>query len=103
MNMNKQTHADGNNMSTLAEDARALMAATADVAGQKVGEARERLATALECAKDAAGRVRDRAVRTARAADEVVHENPYKAIAIGVGIGALIGFFVARRCSRNGE
>ena len=35
-------------MGTLAEDARALMAATADVAGEKVGEARKRLAAALE-------------------------------------------------------
>ena len=30
-------------MGTLAEDARALMAATADVAGEEVGEARKRL------------------------------------------------------------
>ena len=36
---------------TLAEDARALMAATADVAGEKVSEARKRLAAALESGK----------------------------------------------------
>ena len=40
---------------TLAEDARALMAATADVAGEKVGEARKRLAAALDRAKEIAG------------------------------------------------
>ncbi len=34
-------------MGTLAEDARALMAATADVAGDKVTEARKRLAATL--------------------------------------------------------
>jgi ElaB/YqjD/DUF883 family membrane-anchored ribosome-binding protein len=91
-------------MGTLAEDARALMAATADVAGEKVGEARERLAAALEHAKEIAGRVRDKAVRTApKAADEAVHEHPYKAIAIGAGVGSIIGFIVARRCSRNGD
>ena len=39
-------------LGTLAEDARALMAATADVAGEKVGEARKRLAAALERAKE---------------------------------------------------
>jgi len=38
-------------MGTLAEDAHALMAATADVAGEKVAEARERLSVALENAK----------------------------------------------------
>ena len=49
--MNKQTQATSNDMGTLAEDARALMAATADVAGEKVGEARKRLAAALERAR----------------------------------------------------
>ena len=44
--MSKQTQAISNDMGTLAEDARALMAATADVAGEKVGEARKRLAAA---------------------------------------------------------
>jgi ElaB/YqjD/DUF883 family membrane-anchored ribosome-binding protein len=101
--MNKHTHATSNDMGTLVEDARALMAATADVAGEKVGEARQRLADTLEHAKKIAGYVRDKAVRTAQAADEAVHEHPYKAIAIGAGVGAFIGFIVARRCSRNGD
>jgi ElaB/YqjD/DUF883 family membrane-anchored ribosome-binding protein len=30
-----------------------------------------------------------------------VHEHPYKAIAIGVGVGAILGFLLARRCSRH--
>jgi ElaB/YqjD/DUF883 family membrane-anchored ribosome-binding protein len=101
--MNKHTEAISNDMGTLAEDARALMDATADVAGEKVAEARKRLTNALDSAKQLAGRVRDRAVEGAKAADEAVHEHPYQAIAIGVGIGALIGYCVARRCSRNSD
>jgi ElaB/YqjD/DUF883 family membrane-anchored ribosome-binding protein len=101
--MNKHTHAPHNDLGTLAEDARALMAATADVAGEKVAEARKRLHSALESAKEIAGNVRDKAVAGAKATDEAVRENPYKAIGIGVGVGALIGFFIARRCSRKGE
>ena len=100
-NMDKHTQAIGNDMSQLAEDASALLAATADVAGEKVGEARKRLAAALESGKEIYGRVRDKAVEGAKAADEAVRENPYQAIAIGVGVGALIGYLVARRCSRN--
>jgi ElaB/YqjD/DUF883 family membrane-anchored ribosome-binding protein len=50
--MEKQTQATGNDMGTLAEDARALVAATADVAGDKVAEARRRLAGALESGKE---------------------------------------------------
>jgi ElaB/YqjD/DUF883 family membrane-anchored ribosome-binding protein len=97
--MNKQTQA--NDLGTLAEDARALMAATADVAGEKVGEARKRLAAALENGKEIYGRVREKAVEGIKASDKVVRDNPYQAIGIALGVGALIGFLVARRCSRN--
>jgi ElaB/YqjD/DUF883 family membrane-anchored ribosome-binding protein len=97
--MNKQTHSNSTDMGQLAEDARALMAATADVAGEKVGEARKRLAAALESAKEIASRVRDRAVEGAKAADETVREHPYQAMGIALGVGAILGYFVARRCA----
>ncbi len=99
--MNKQTQANDNDLSTLAEDARALMAATADVAGEKVGEARKRLAAALESGKQIYGRVREKAVEGAKAADQTVRENPYQALAIALGVGAVIGYLLARRSSRN--
>ncbi|HTA28917.1 MAG TPA: DUF883 family protein [Candidatus Cybelea sp.] len=92
-----------NDMGTLAEDASALIAATSDVAGEKVADARKRLSAALDHTKEIAGRMRDRAVAGAKAADDAVHEHPYQAIAIGVGVGALIGFLAARQCSRNGD
>ena len=101
--MNKHTHATPNDVGTLAEDARALIAATADVAGEKVSEARKRLAAALDNAKEIAGRVRDKAVEGAHAADEAVRENPYTAIGIAFGVGALLGYLAVRRCSRNGD
>jgi ElaB/YqjD/DUF883 family membrane-anchored ribosome-binding protein len=101
--MNKQTQATTNDVGTLADDARALMAATADVAGEKVSEARKRLAAALESGKEIYGRVRDKAIEGAKATDQAVHEHPYQAIGIAVGVGALIGYLVARRCSRNGD
>ncbi len=101
--MNKETQTVSNDVGQLAEDARALMTATADVAGEKVGEARKRLAAALERAKELAGCVREKAVAGAKATDDAVHEHPYQAIAIGVGVGAILGFFLARRCSRSCE
>ena len=101
--MNKETQAISNDVSQLAEDARALMVATADVAGEKVGEARKRLAAALENGKEIYGRVREKAVEGAKVADAAAHEHPYQAIAIGVGVGALIGYLLARRstCSHH--
>ncbi len=91
--MSKATQAISHDVEQLADDARALMTATADVAGEKVDAARQRLAAAL-------AQVRDKAVQSAKAADKVVREHPYQAIAIGVGVGALIGYLVARRCSK---
>jgi ElaB/YqjD/DUF883 family membrane-anchored ribosome-binding protein len=98
--MSKTTKAISHDVEQLAEDARALMTATADVAGDKVDAARQRLASALERTKEMYGQVRDKAVESAKAADAVVREHPYQAIAIGVGVGALIGYLVARRCSK---
>ena len=100
--MNKHTQADLNNPGTLAEDARALMAATADVAGEKVADARKRLAAALDKGKEIYGRVREKAVEGAKAADETVRDHPYEAVGIALGVGALIGYLAAR-CCRNGD
>jgi ElaB/YqjD/DUF883 family membrane-anchored ribosome-binding protein len=99
--MDKQTHATSSDMGTLAEDARALMAATADVAGEKVSEARKRLAAALESGKKILGQVKDKAVVGAKATDEAVREHPYQAMAVAFGVGAIAGYLISRRCSRN--
>lgn len=99
--MNKQTQAISNDVSQLADDARALMAATADVAGEKVTEARKRLGVALERGKEIYGQVCEKAAKGAKAADVAVHQHPYQAIAIGVGVGVLLGYLVSRRCSRS--
>ena len=88
----------GHELNQLAEDAHALLAATAGVAGEKVGEARQRLTAALDRAKDMAGQVRDQAVAGAKATDATVRANPYQAIAIGIGAGLLAGYLLGRRC-----
>ncbi len=100
-NMNKEMQAISNDVGTLAEDARALMSATADVAGEKVAEARKRLGAALESGKELYGRAREKALEGAKAADETVREHPYQAIGIALGLGTLLGYLLARRCSRN--
>ena len=101
--MNKQTQAIDNDTGTLAEDARALMSATADVAGEKVADARKRLAAALDRGKEIYGRVRDKTVAGAKVTDQAIHEHPYHVITIALGVGALIGYLAARRCSRGGD
>ena len=100
-NINKQIETVSNDVGTLAKDARALLAATADVAGEKVVEARRRLAATLESGQEVYGRVREKTVELSRALDEAVRENPYQAMGIALGIGALIGILAARQCSRS--
>ncbi len=101
--MNKQTQAISDDLGTLAEDARALMTATADMAGEKVTEARKRLAATLDSGKEILGRVKEKAVEGAKAADEALHEHPYQALGIALGVGALIGYLVAHRCCLHGD
>jgi len=101
--MSKQTQAISDDMGKLAEDARALVAATADDAKVKVGEARQHLATAVESGKALCGRLRDKAVEGSKAADGAVRGYPYQAIGIAFGVGALIGDLLARRFYRNGD
>jgi ElaB/YqjD/DUF883 family membrane-anchored ribosome-binding protein len=99
--MDNQPKANSDDMNALADDARALMAATADVAGEKIGAARKRLASALERTKEVASRVREKAVESAKAADQALHEHPYQAIGIAFGVGALLGYLIARQCPRQ--
>jgi ElaB/YqjD/DUF883 family membrane-anchored ribosome-binding protein len=101
--MSKQTQAISDDMGQLAEDARALVTATANDAKAKVGEARQHLATAVESGKALCGRVRDKAIKSGKVADQTVRDHPYQAIGIAFGVGALIGDLVARRFGRNGD
>jgi ElaB/YqjD/DUF883 family membrane-anchored ribosome-binding protein len=82
---------------TLADEARAMLEATADVADEKVTEARKRLETVLENAKPTLAALREKASQGAKVADEAVRKHPYEAIAAAFGIGALVGCLIARR------
>jgi len=99
--MNQETQSVSSDTGQLAEDAQALLTATANVAGETVVVARKRLAAALESAKAIAGNVRDKAIAGAKVTDQTIREHPYQAIVIGVGVGVLVGYLLGRRCSRN--
>src|SRR5438045_3627853 len=94
--MHKQTQSISNDIDILADDARALMAATADTAGDRIADARERLGAALEAGKEVISRIKDKGVQGVKATDQAVRENPYQAIGIALGAGVLIGYLVGR-------
>ncbi|MBC8126719.1 MAG: DUF883 domain-containing protein [Gloeobacteraceae cyanobacterium ES-bin-144] len=94
--MKKQT-AHHNDLHSLAEDAQALLAATTDVAGEKVAEARKRLTSALEKGKETWNEVQEKAVEGAKATDQVIRDHPYQAIGVAFGVGAILGYILSRR------
>jgi ElaB/YqjD/DUF883 family membrane-anchored ribosome-binding protein len=82
---------------TLAEGARALWLATSEIADEKVTQARDRLAAALEKTERVSDDIRAKVVESAKAADRALHEHPYPTMGIIFGIGALVGFLLSRR------
>ena len=100
--MDRTTQDFAQDLGRLADDARALIAATADVAGDRVGEARKRLTSALENGEEIYHRARDRGIAGAKVTDAAIHQHPYQAILVGVGVGALLGYWIARKADRNG-
>jgi ElaB/YqjD/DUF883 family membrane-anchored ribosome-binding protein len=81
----------------LMEDAQALLAATAHVAEEKVIEARKRLTAAIEKGKETWNNVQEKAIAGAKATDQVIRDNPYKALGIALGVGAIVGYLLRRR------
>jgi ElaB/YqjD/DUF883 family membrane-anchored ribosome-binding protein len=81
----------------LVEDAQALLAATAHVAEEKVVEARKRLTAAIEKGKETWNNVQEKVIAGAKATDQVIRDNPYKALGVALGVGAIIGYLLRRR------
>jgi ElaB/YqjD/DUF883 family membrane-anchored ribosome-binding protein len=81
-------------------DAESLLHATAGLANEKVSAARERIQENLATAKARLSTAEEAVVaktkQAAKATDEYVHENPWKAVGIGVGVGLIVGMLISR-------
>ncbi len=82
-------------------DAEEILRATADQTGEKIANLRVRIQDRLLGARirlDAAeAALVDKTRAAARAADDYVHESPWQAVGIGVGVGFLLGLILGRR------
>lgn len=82
-------------------DTEELLRATAGSAGDKVGELRERIALRLRDAKerliDLEVAVVDKTKAAARATDDFVHEEPWKAVGVAAALGLALGVLIGRR------
>jgi ElaB/YqjD/DUF883 family membrane-anchored ribosome-binding protein len=82
---------------TLAHDAEALLKATADDASDHAKQARARLMSALETARESIEQVEEKVIAGAKVADRTIREHPYESIGIALGIGLLVGVLVSRK------
>lgn len=64
-------------------------------------DARKTAASVLEQGKELYGCAYKRFLRDGRAAEALMHHNLYQTIALGIGMGMLVGFLCARR--NNGK
>lgn len=82
-------------------DTEELLRATTGVAGEKVGELRERLTVRLRDAKerivDLEHAVIDKTKAAARATDDFVHDEPWKAVGVAAAVGLALGVLIGRR------
>ena len=78
-------------------DGEDLLRAGVDELGERGAVAREKLAAALEAAKETQRRLQERAIAGAKAADVYIRDNPYQAIGVAFGVGVVLGLIVSRR------
>lgn len=82
-------------------DAEALLKASSNSGGEKVDELRSKAEESLNAMKSRLGDVEHRMVEktqeAAKAADQYVHENPWRAIGAVAGVGVVLGYLLGRR------
>jgi len=86
---------------TVIADAEEVLKVTADQASSGAAELRVRMQERLQQAKIRLQDLQDNAVARAKAAghaaDDYVHEHPWKAIGAAAGVGMIIGLLIGRR------
>ncbi|MDP1612727.1 MAG: DUF883 family protein [Sulfuritalea sp.] len=82
-------------------DTEELLRATAGQAGEKVAEIRARTQDSLATAKiklaEAEAIMVDKAKQVGRAADDYVHDNPWRSVGVAAGFGFIVGLLIGRR------
>jgi len=88
-------------LAAVMRDAEALIKASADQGGEKVGEARAKIRESLEAARarllEAEQMARRHGEEAVVATEEYVRRNPWQAVGVAAGIGLVMGVLLARR------
>lgn len=82
-------------------DTEELLRVTAGQAGEQAKEMRGRMQTRIDQAKASLHQMQEASLAKAKAAghaaDEYVHDNPWKAIGAAAGVGLIAGLLIGRR------
>ncbi len=84
-------------LKAVVHDGEELLKAGAQDLSERGMAARERLAAALEVARETRRKLEERALASARATDRMVHEYPYQSIGAAFGVGMLVGVLLNRK------
>jgi ElaB/YqjD/DUF883 family membrane-anchored ribosome-binding protein len=90
-----------NDLKLVIADAEELLKLTAGNVGDKAAEMRMRMQARMEQAKADLSNLQEMAVNRAKdagkAADNYVHDNPWRAVGIAAGVGLVVGLLISRR------
>ena len=90
-----------NDLKVVISDAEELLRNTAGDVGATASELRVRMQARLQQAKANLAQLQEAAVARAKAAgvaaDDYVHDNPWRAIGAAAGVGLVIGLLIGRR------
>jgi ElaB/YqjD/DUF883 family membrane-anchored ribosome-binding protein len=109
MDMNTSTSASRDklmeDLRLVVEDAEDLLQVTSHQAGEKAAAARARIQESLNAAKDhladAERNIIERTRHAAKATNDYVHENPWKAVGISAAVGACVGIVIGMLIGRR--
>jgi ElaB/YqjD/DUF883 family membrane-anchored ribosome-binding protein len=88
-------------LKVVVSDAEQLLKLTANEVGEGTESLRERLHERLNLSRqqllDLQAMATEKAKAAGHAADDYVHDHPWKSVAIGAGVGLVVGLLIGRR------
>jgi ElaB/YqjD/DUF883 family membrane-anchored ribosome-binding protein len=101
MRSTSQPNPVARDIQNVVSDAQDLLKTVQDTGSEKMGEMRAKMQTQIDAARqtlvELQQSVQDGAKVAINSTDEYVRSNPWRAVGISAGIGALVGFLIARR------
>jgi ElaB/YqjD/DUF883 family membrane-anchored ribosome-binding protein len=101
MRSTSQPNPVARDIQNVVSDAQDLLKTVQDTGAEKMGEMRAKMQTQIDAARqtlvELQQSVQDGAKVAIDSTDEYVRSNPWRAVGISAGIGALVGFLIARR------